>query len=291
MRTASIKSQGTTEARRPQVPLQRRRRPRPGVNHCEECGKGVSIGSISYSFGDETFSHADFELPGAMPVVWMRVYRSRLADDGELGARWLSPYMTRIDVRGGKWIYSDSTGRNIEYPALAAGAVHDDRVEGVTLSRLDDTWVTVAYGHDLLHVYEKRGDSFRLALQKDRAGNTIALDYDDANRLARLVSSAGHTLALRHDSRGRIATIEQIVDANTRRTLAQYQYDENGDLVRATDRYGNARQYAYHRHLITRYTDRTGRGMNLEWEGPSATTIRTHGACVNMPMTAVTTFA
>ena len=123
----------------------------------------------------------------------MRVYRSRLAgyDDGELGARWLSPYMTRIDVRGGKWIYSDSTGRNIEYPALAAGAVHDDRVEGVTLSRLDDTWVTVAYGHDLLHVYEKRGDSFRLALQKDRAGNTIALDYDDANRLARLVSSAG----------------------------------------------------------------------------------------------------
>ncbi len=275
MRAASIKSQGTTEAtaQRPQVPLaatkKETRAKGSGVDHCEECGVGASGGSISYAFGDETFSHADFELPGAMPVVWIRVYRSRLAgyDAGELGARWLSPYMTRIDVRDGKWIYSDSTGRNIEYPALAAGAVHDDRVEGVTLSRLDDTWTTVAYGHDLLHVYEKRGDSFRLALQKDRAGNTIALDYDDANRLARLVSSAGHTLAFRHDSRGRIATIEQIVDANTRTTLAQYQYDENGDLVRAADRYGNVRQYAYDRHLITRYTDRTGRGMNLEWEG------------------------
>lgn len=287
MRAASIKSQGTTEAtaRRPQVPVaatkKEARAKGSGVDHCEECGVGASAGSISYAFGDETFSHADFELPGAMPVVWIRVYRSRLAgyDAGELGARWLSPYMTRIDVRDDKWIYSDSTGRNIEYPALAAGAVHDDRVEGVTLSRLDDTWTTVAYGHDLLHVYEKRGDSFRLALQKDRAGNTIALDYDDANRLARLVSSAGHTLAFHHDSRGRIATIEQIVDANTRTTLAQYQYDDNGDLVRAADRYGNVRQYAYDRHLIKRYTDRTGRGMNLEWEGAERDD-NTHARCV-----------
>ncbi|MBR8080999.1 RHS repeat-associated core domain-containing protein [Burkholderia cenocepacia] len=287
MRAASIKSQGTTEAtaRRPQVPVaatkKEARAKGSGVDHCEECGVGASGGSISYAFGDETFSHADFELPGAMPVVWIRVYRSRLAgyDAGELGARWLSPYMTRIDVRDDKWIYSDSTGRNIEYPALAAGAVHDDRVEGVTLSRLDDTWTTVAYGHDLLHVYEKRGDSFRLALQKDRAGNTIALDYDDANRLARLVSSAGHTLAFHHDSRGRIATIEQIVDANTRTTLAQYQYDDNGDLVRAADRYGNVRQYVYDRHLIKRYTDRTGRGMNLEWEGAERDD-NTHARCV-----------
>ncbi|KVN25971.1 sugar-binding protein [Burkholderia pyrrocinia] len=275
MRGGAVKASGTTkvEERRPQVPLAAKKKEAKakgaGVDHCEECGCGASGASISFAFGDETFTHTDFELPGALPVVWARTYRSRLAgyDRGELGARWLTPYMTRIDIRDEKWVYCDSTGRNIEYPALAAGAAHDDRVEGVTLSRLDETWVTLSYGHETLYVYEKRGDTFRLALHKDRAGNTVALDYDSDNRLARLVSSAGHTLAFLHDARGRITAIEQIVDAKTRVTLAQYRYDEEGDLVRAADRYGNAWQYAYRRHLITRYTDRTGRGMNLEWEG------------------------
>ncbi|KVN15228.1 sugar-binding protein [Burkholderia stagnalis] len=274
-RGGAVKSSGTTkvEERRPQVPLAAQKKEAKakgaGVDHCEECGCGASGASISFAFGDETFTHTDFELPGALPVVWARTYRSRLAgyDRGELGARWLTPYMTRIDIRDDKWVYCDSTGRNIEYPALAAGAVHDDRVEGVTLSRLDETWVTLSYGHETLYVYEKRGETFRLALHKDRAGNTVALDYDSGDRLARLVSSAGHTLAFLHDARGRITAIEQIVDAKTRVTLAQYRYDEEGDLVRAADRYGNAWQYAYRRHLITRYTDRTGRGMNLEWEG------------------------
>ena len=274
-RGGAVKSSGTTkvEERRPQVPLAAQKKEAnakgAGVDHCGECGVGASGASISFAFGDETFTHTDFELPGALPVVWTRTYRSRLAgyDRGELGARWLTPYMTRIDIRDDKWVYCDSTGRNIEYPALATGAVHDDRVEGVTLSRLDETWVTLSYGHETLYVYEKRGETFRLALHKDRAGNTVALDYDSDNRLARLVSSAGHTLAFLHDARGRITAIEQIVDAKTRVTLAQYRYDEEGDLVRAADRYGNAWQYAYRRHLITRYTDRTGRGMNLEWDG------------------------
>ena len=274
-RGGSVKSSGSTRVHevRPQVPLAaRRKESKPkgaGVDHCEECGGGASGASISFAFGDETFTHTDFELPGALPIVWARTYRSRLAgyDRSELGARWLTPYLTRIEIHDGKWVYCDSTGRNIDYPALASGAAHDDRVEGVTLSRLDETWVTLSYGHETLYVYEKRGDMFRLALQKDRAGNTVALDYDADHRLARLVSSAGQTLTFRHDARGRITAIEQIVDEKTRVTLAQYRYDDEGDLVRATDRYGNAWQYAYRRHLITRYTDRTGRGMNLEWEG------------------------
>ncbi|MBN3794159.1 RHS repeat-associated core domain-containing protein [Burkholderia sp. Ac-20392] len=244
----------------------------PGKSGCKACGLGASPASIDFAFGDETFSHVDFELPGALPLVWERTYRSRLSayDDGELGARWITPYTTRIDIENGRWVYRDAEGRSIDYPALAAGAVHDDLSENLTLSRLDETWVTIAYGHAALHVYERRGDAFRLAMQKDRAGNTITLDYDTLDRLARLIDASGNVLAFEHDKHGRIVQIEQVLKDGGRRALASYEYDGEGDLVRAADRHRNTRTYQYHRHLVTRYTDRTGRGMTLEWDGADA---------------------
>ncbi|WP_419686033.1 RHS repeat-associated core domain-containing protein [Burkholderia theae] len=243
-----------------------------GKSGCKSCGLGESPASIDFAFGDETFSHVDFDFPGALPLVWARTYRSRLSayDNGELGARWITPYTTRIDIENGKWIYRDAEGRSVDYPALAAGTVHDDLSENLTLSRLDDTWVTVSYGHDELHVYERRGDAFRLAMQKDRAGNTITLDYDALDRLARLIDASGNVLAFEHDRHGRIVQVEQVLKGGERRTLASYEYDAEGDLVRAVDRHGNAWTYQYRRHLVTRYTDRTGRGMTLEWDGAEA---------------------
>ncbi|WP_407971109.1 RHS repeat-associated core domain-containing protein [Burkholderia pyrrocinia] len=277
-KTADVPPGGKGKARndRPQEPAgmtgQQARAGGAGQSPCKGCQIGASPASIDFAFGDETFTHTDFELPGALPLVWARTYRSRLSayDDGELGARWLTPYTTRIDVDGDTWFYRDASGRSIEYRALAVGGVHDDLAENLTLSRLDDTWVTIAYGYDALHVYERRGDAFRLAMQKDRAGNTITLDYDALDRVARLIDASGNVLSFEHDKHGRIALIEQVLDGGERRTLARYAYDDQGDLVRATDRHGNAWSYEYHRHLITRYTDRTGRGMTLEWDGADA---------------------
>ncbi|ATP30648.1 hypothetical protein CRN81_06600 [Chromobacterium violaceum] len=40
-----------------------------------------------------------------------------------------------------------------------------------------------------------------------------------------------------------------------------------GDLLAATDENGESWSYQYQHHLITRYTDRTGRGITLEWDG------------------------
>ncbi|MBR8512127.1 RHS repeat-associated core domain-containing protein [Burkholderia cenocepacia] len=277
-KTADVPTGGKGRAHhdRPQEPVgaveQHAHPEGPGQSPCKGCGVGASTGSIDFAFGDETFTHTDFELPGALPLVWARTYRSRLSayDTGELGARWITPYTTRIDIEGDTWFYRDASGRSIEYRALAAGSVHDDLSENLTLSRLDDTWVTIAYGHDELHVYERRGNAFRLAMQKDRAGNTITLDYDARDHVARLIDANGNVLSFEHDKHGRIVLIEQVLEDGKRRTLASYAYDEAADLIRATDRHGNAWNYQYDRHLVTRYTDRTGRGMSLEWDGADA---------------------
>ncbi|PCE26092.1 sugar-binding protein [Paraburkholderia acidicola] len=247
----------------------------PGANDCKtRCPvpspAGASGHSVGFALGDERLNHHDFVLPGAMPINWTRTYRSFFdANDesGELGARWITPYTTRIDIHAAKLVYHDGTGRSVEYPLLAAGDAHDDQGEGLTLLRLDEQWLTLTRGPELLEAYEKRGSAFRLAFVKDRAGNQVTLDYDQQHHLHRLITPHA-IVAFTHDGRGRIVeAVHHDGEGKRVATLARYTYGSDGDLVVATDRYGNRREYAYRHHLITRYTDRTGRAMNLEWNG------------------------
>ncbi|NYH23028.1 RHS repeat-associated core domain-containing protein [Paraburkholderia bryophila] len=251
----------------------------PGPNDCKNCPK-VSNGkhSVGYALGDERIDHDDFILPGAVPIVWRRTYRSFLDayDASELGARWITPYTTRIDIHDAKLVYHDPTGRSLDYPLLAAGATHEDLNENITLARLDEQWLTLTRGHEVLEAYEKRGNAFRLAFVKRRSGGQITLDYDAEHRLARVISEQA-IVAFSHDALGRLIEANHFdIEGEHVGTLALYAYDERGDLVAATDRHGNRREYAYKHHLVTRYTDRTGRGINLEWSGvePKAKCVR-----------------
>ncbi|VWC74097.1 RHS repeat-associated core domain-containing protein [Burkholderia contaminans] len=235
--------------------------------------------SIGFALGDEQINHEDFTIDGPLPIVWLRTYRSFFdANDehGELGARWITPYTTRFDIAAEKLVYHDAAGRSIEYPLLRVGSAHDDLSEGQTLLRLDEQWLTVTRGHVLLEAYERHGNVFRLAFVKDRAGNQVTLDYDAEGWLHRLI--APHVqVAFRHDVRGRIVGVtHHDAQGEYIGTLANYEYDDENDLIGATDRYGNRREYRYRHHLVTRYTDRTGRGVNLEWngDGPKAKCFR-----------------
>ncbi|KVN60019.1 RHS repeat-associated core domain-containing protein [Burkholderia stagnalis] len=279
--STGIKEQGATKVHRQEGEGQketvRHTEPakHPGPNdkkvHCPRPSPPIATKhSVGFALGDERLNHQDFSLPGAISLDWTRTYRSFFdANDkhGDLGARWITAYTTRIDVQVDKFVYHDAAGRSLDYPALEPGDVHEDQGEGLTLLRLDEQWLTLTRGHALLETYERRGSAFRLAFCRDRAGNQVTLDYDDAHRLRRLIAPQA-IVAFRYDSRDRIVEAVHF-DAEGGRvgTLASYAYSEDGDLVAATDQFGNRREYAYRRHLLTRYTDRTGRGMNLEWDG------------------------
>ncbi|KAG8150172.1 RHS repeat-associated core domain-containing protein [Burkholderia catarinensis] len=238
--------------------------------------------SIGFALGDEQINHEDFTIEGPLPIVWRRTYRSFFdANDahGEFGARWITPYSTRLDIDKSKLVYHDATGRSLEYPLLDAGGAHDDPAEGHTLLRLDDRWLTLTRGHTLLETYERHDNVFRLAFVKDRAGNQVTLDYDAQGRLHRLIAPHSQ-VAFRHDARGRIVEVtHHDAQGEYIGVLARYEFNDENDLIGATDRYGNRREYRYRHHLVTRYTDRTGRGVNLEWngDGPKAKCFREYG--------------
>jgi RHS repeat-associated protein len=276
------------------------------ANACKLCpAKGGTAHSISFATGAETFIHTDFVLDAPLPIGWSRTYRSQLSayDRGNLGARWLTPYNTRIDVVGqGKpagLVYHAADGRSHRYPWLDIGQRHYDPVEQIMLTRMSATLLTLDFGKALpegepspwRETYElvdtvraKAADwgkeHFRLIALHARDGAALGLRYDHvvANGpyageevLSDIISKQGETVVAHAGTQidadsGRIRALWEIRDGKLVRQLAAYDYDDHGDLTRAQDENAATWHYQYDRHLVTRYTDRTGRGMNLAYD-------------------------
>jgi RHS repeat-associated protein len=276
------------------------------ANACKLCpAKGGTAHSISFATGAETFTHTDFVLDAPLPIEWSRTYRSQLSayDRGNLGARWLTPYSTRIDVVGqGKpaaLLYHAADGRSHRYPWLDIGQRHYDPVEQIMLTRMSITLLTLDFGKPLpegepspwRETYElvdtvraKAADlgkeHFRLIALHARDGAGLGLRYDHVvvngpyageEVLSDIISKQGETIVAHVGTQvdadsGRIHALWEIKDGKLVRQLAACDYNDHGDLIRAQDENGAAWQYQYDRHLVTRYTDRTGRGMNLAYD-------------------------
>ncbi|AJK48947.1 RHS repeat-associated core domain-containing protein [Burkholderia plantarii] len=246
---------------------------KPGASDCVACriGQPANRGphAISYALGDESFTHTDFVLPGIVPIEWARTYHSNFGAHDEaapLGPRWTTPYHVSFESRGDGWLYHDASGRSIEYPAFTPFEPHHDRVESCVLSRRADGAIQVVRAETITETYVQHGANFRLARIEDRSSNAATLAWDN-DRLVSVTSSTGAVARLSYDEAGRVTRIEQLDDEGSARPLAHYRYDEADDLAEATDEDSASWHYAYSHHLITRYTDRTGRGMNLEWDG------------------------
>ncbi|MBU6487315.1 MAG: hypothetical protein KGQ57_05770 [Burkholderiales bacterium] len=196
----------------------------PGVEpcklHCPVASPAQATGkSVGFALGDETIEHVDFSIAGPMPIVWQRTYRSFFEandEDGPLGARWMTPYTTRFDLKEDKLVYHDAAGRSVDYPLLEPGKFHENLAADLTLHRFDEKQLAITRGHDLLELFELQGDRFRLTLLRDRRGNQLAFGYDEQGRLFRIVGA--HTqVAFKYDERSRM------IEAG--------QYDANGELI------------------------------------------------------------
>ena len=254
---------------------------------CHKNCKGGTGGSISFALGAETLNHTDFTLPGLFPIEWTRTYRSDLAayDDGELGARWITPYTTRIDITpDGGLQYHGADGRSQSYALPKVGGHHHDAIEQVFLSHPDDATLTITRGFDTQETYRRHGQHYRLESIELRGGKLLTLHYEhrvgDRTVLSDLITWQSQTIqshvGTRVDEAGRIIELWLVEEGEPVRQLARYQYDDANDLVIAQCEHASHWAYTYQSHLITRYTDRTGRGMNLRWDGtePNAKAIR-----------------
>lgn len=238
---------------------------------------------ISFAMGTETFDHSDFSLPGAFPIDWTRTYCSDLSayDSGILGARWITPFTTRIDEQDDGLVFHDADGRSHSYPLPKIGQFHYDAIENITLLHVSEGQLLLCRGFERKETYSRHGQSYLLVGVVLRSGAGIMLHHEhrhgEAPVLSDLITYQENDITKVHrhlgtliDTHGRLTGLWEIRDGAPQRQLCAYEYDALGDLILAQDENGAAWSYQYEHHLITRYTDRTGRGMNLQWQGTGA---------------------
>ncbi len=272
------------------------------ANACKLCpAPGGTKHSISFATGAETFTHTDFVLAAPLPIVWSRTYRSQFiaGDRNPLGARWLSAYGTRIDVRGRgakrQLVYHGADGRSHRYPWLENEQNHRDPIEELTVTRLSASRLQLAFGKPMpagesspwCETYElvdapapgtehECTQHYRLVTQQAPNGQSIQLRYDEHGLSALLSQQGDETLAeVRVEcdpASGQVKRLWEVRAAGpeqlqpSERLLASYTHDAHGDLIQAQDENGACWQYRYRNHLVTRYTDRTGRGIQLRYD-------------------------
>jgi YD repeat-containing protein len=135
---------------------------------------------------------------------------------------------------------------------------------------------------EIYRYVERPAPHYRLEGVRWKSGSSLGLRYEHERKGSALLSElilkeGGQTvgqLVTRVDTEGRIREIWQVEEGSPKRQLASYTYlpraDGREDLLLAQDENGAHWTYEYEHHLMKRYTDRSGRGMNLEWDGVEA---------------------
>jgi RHS repeat-associated protein len=307
-RTAMVPPQAGARAERdkPGAQLEHisRQAPAQGTAGCKNRPAPARKGaSISLATGNESFTHTDFVLEAPLAIRWERTYASDLdaCDGSSLGARWITPYGTRVDiaapVRGARqgqasFIHHAADGRSHAYPVLDIGQSYFDAIEEVNVSLLSARLLALDFGkplpvgeqgewRELYEYVDSRQPHFRLVALQAKDGKSIGLRYDHViastgeRVLSDVISKQGDAIMAHVGTQpdaqtGLIQSLWELKDGQVVRQLAAYTHDAERDLVAAQDENGASWSYAYSHHLVTRYTDRTGRGMNLEYNGTGA---------------------
>ncbi|WP_335953231.1 RHS repeat-associated core domain-containing protein [Acinetobacter higginsii] len=257
---------------------------------------------ITYALGTEFLTHQDAYVSAIEDFVLHRTYASNLyqLDQGEFGARWITYFTTRIipqseyveeteeqaghfnQLDGLEFIGDD--GRPIKLPKLKVGDSFHNITEDFYYSVISDKVQMISYNKEEKHLFEQYKDGYRLSTIEYKNGITLAVRYDHVLENQSFISDViikekskqlVH-VAFQVNASGRIEDAWLVENGQLSRPLASYNYNDKGDLIEAITENGASYHYQYDHHLLTRYTDLTGRGMNLEYDGIEPTSKAFH---------------
>ena len=257
---------------------------------------------ITYALGTEFLTHQDAYVSAIESFILNRTYASNLyqLDQGEFGARWLTSFTTRIvpqseyieeteqqaayikPLAGLEYIGPDA--RPVKLPQLKVGESFHNQTEDFYYSVISEHIQMISYQKEEKHIFEKYQDYYRLSAIEYKNGVTLAVRYDHQSSDHSFISDVlikekqkllAH-VAFQVDAQGRIDDAWLVENGQLLRPLASYNYNHKGDLIEAITENGASYHYQYEHHLLSRYTDLTGRGINLEYDGIEPTSKAFH---------------
>lgn len=223
----------------------------------------------------------DAELPGPLPLTIERFYLSNFASRrGPVGNGWSWTLDQAVWEERGKVVLLEDDGREIEFDTfdlpdrvLRIGAEVWNPINRLMLRREGiDLWSVTAHNgvrREFTPVPGKVDGRARIQRIVSRGeDHEITFTYDNRGGLEQVRDSAGRVILIEQDEFDRVVALK-LPDPNNRGWYAhrRYEYDSEGDLVRAIDSLGQAWSFEYVTHLMVRETDRTGLSFYFEYDG------------------------
>lgn len=240
-----------------------------GGRNAGSCGPGSGAGCANPSHGNGgtaagdpidpmtgrvyTVATRDLALPGTIPLVLERTYSTdRLGVDTGLGWGWTHSLDWRLHERRRSLRLLPPDASAVEVGALAVG--ESVMLPVGKLRRHASSYTLEREGRLLIFAQAGVTDGGRiwhLSKVGNARGQTIALIYQDS-LLTGIRDSVGRQIRVRRHPKGHIAAFEVHEPlGHSWRSFWRYDYDEHGDLVRATDALGNSHHYHYdERHRL-----------------------------------------
>lgn len=240
--------------------------------------------SISYAIGAERVKHTDFYLP-LLGFGFSRQYNSQMNefDNSSMGARWMMPFSNQIEPTTFGYQFIDANGRKHRLPSSILNEAYEVPFEGIVVLPLENGDLALNFGGDWsfhFHQFVAGGSYYLVQQENVDSQESVQLDYLVIDGRAYLkqvdfkLKKAQQALKFAYTPQVKIQAI--FIDEQPE-PLARYEYDQQGNLVKAYDQNGHVRHYEYNEaHQLTRYTDRTGRGQNICYDStaPNAKAIQ-----------------
>ncbi len=263
--------------------------PTGAASHAETETRGCPISMVS---GEEVLPLEDAVLPGPLPFIWTRFYRTGHRRDHGLGHGWTHSGSERLTLHDHTVVITDDEGRDLTF---ARPRLHQrSRLinEGLDLDyAAPDCFILKQPGQGdkvFTRLAQSQSADFRLTQLRhpayqvaedrpfhthDELGFCIDFHYDAHHQLTRIQGNWGKALKISRDAKARITRLTlvnslRLVNQHPQaeKTLAEYDYDEQNDLIAHRNAAGQGERYQYSQHLITRRTLITGFSYHYQWD-------------------------
>ncbi|KAF7762972.1 hypothetical protein PUND_b0284 [Pseudoalteromonas undina] len=246
---------------------------------------------VSMLSGEEILPLIDFTLAGSKQLIWRRLYRSSHADVcSSMGNGWRHDFMVQLTEhylpppkvgpkqKGMYWLeYQDEHGAKHRFEKVKPGQSSYQLSSNLAL-HYQTNGKQVLVTPDDQHLTFKAGEnSWLLEKVINEKGQSIGFYYDAKERLHRVEVNKARGCILKYNPQGLLANISAYRTGDNNKPvlltplLAQYDYDENKNLVRATNQQGETEHYGYNAaNLLTKRTRASGFSHHFEWDSYSS---------------------
>jgi YD repeat-containing protein len=221
--------------------------------------EGVPVNFVGTAGGQLSFAVTDLALPGAMPLMFQRVYSSDRQENTGLGVGWTFVFDDRITLDGYQATMQTGDGALISFRRDPEGVRFrlqtDAPLPHQSFELINETTITEQTGA-LTRTYVRVGDTYRLSRIADASGNAITIGFDARGNISR-VQSGGAKLSLNwsNDADARLLSV-------TNSAGQRVAFKQDGKRLRGvTDPAGAQWTYDYEGARLTRSLDPLGRTM------------------------------